>query len=1178
MHGSIRRVIALGVTFCFIFNAVGYGNISPAVLSATPPLSIPRKLGQVEETKIFPPRPSPDHPYLIHIQDAHGNPQGERHIAGIIKYLVKTQGITTVFVEGASEELKTEYLQFIPDQDLNQKLLDRLVDLGELTGVELALFNKGLRAFGIEEAGLYRQNFELFRSVMGEKKASESFIKTYRRALDRKASRVFSKDLLRLVRHDLEFDQRRARWTGMLGDLDRMSARVLDRDLHETREQIEFPNLVRFYRLKEEEGTIDLEQARQEWQEIRKSYQLNLDFFSDKRNPRRLLENLHHLLSPRGFKFELYPEFTRQARNRIFQYEIQSTSFFEEIQRLMEMLFDAMAVREEEKRIIREGKQFKLIRKLLSLELTRKEYDEAEASGACLPDRQARPNLGDRRSPLRFYQTAIARESIFMQKISEHLKRRRETQAILVTGGFHTEGLKRFFNERQISHTIIRPKLEEPGADIYRESMMRGFEDSSLLKFLVAQPGEAQSKSLGQEAYQARMQFIQSQAASLGIQDTSLAERARLQQKIESFGIPNMDGLASLLRIEKGEISPFPKWVFPSDQKFSLGDEAFTLVKQLGGTNTALIRRERDGEEFVVQVGMNPELVWTEPLEELSDRNVRSLLPFKVLRDGRGRWHLVTPFLLQEKQQASEKLSQFTQAEILFVLFHLIDAVDALHHMGLWHGHWWPYGPNTLVDEAGILYLNDFKHLKNFKHEKASMTEVAYWNDWIRILEFAEKLVEDPRMPETKKLREILGRLAHWKKEPLGFGSLNEISRIFDHFRIYVYRHLVTKSIPQEHLKRFDGSTVQAYLDHEEELLILGTIDHEVSNWMAPILGLITQLYTKTKDGEITLNGLGITESDLNKSYKEIFGAHNMIKALLIKKQLRIYQYFLRIRSILRALRPIAAAARKFEQLDESQLNHDLLKDFKRQAKLIISAEEGLAYFINFVRRKRSGDGKKQKLRMVDLNDVASASAGLYRKLSSEVNLNVEPSQESLRTTLFSLALVSILGNLIRNATRYRAKNIWIDLKPDPTNQHAIIRVSNDGDPILPEHLPRLFQVGFSTRSPSAGERGGMGLALSKRFLEINGGDISVTSEPGNTVFTIHVPLADGASLGEKEQDLIPKLRRLTDIVSVTEEVTVGISDPKDRPRLQRGEEKISAILAWQEEQGVFARPQKLAA
>lgn len=64
------------------------------------------------------------------------------------------------------------------------------------------------------------------------------------------------------------------------------------------------------------------------------------------------------------------------------------------------------------------------------------------------------------------------------------------------------------------------------------------------------------------------------------------------------------------------------------------------------------------------------------------------------------------------------------------------------------------------------------------------------------------------------------------------------------------------------------------------------------------------------------------------------------------------------------------------------------------------------------------------------------------------------------------------------------------------------IKITDNGGGITAENLPKVFDFYFSTKS----EGSGIGLALTKKFIEAHGGGISVSSGEKSTCFTIYLP------------------------------------------------------------------------
>lgn len=76
-----------------------------------------------------------------------------------------------------------------------------------------------------------------------------------------------------------------------------------------------------------------------------------------------------------------------------------------------------------------------------------------------------------------------------------------------------------------------------------------------------------------------------------------------------------------------------------------------------------------------------------------------------------------------------------------------------------------------------------------------------------------------------------------------------------------------------------------------------------------------------------------------------------------------------------------------------------------------------------------------------------------------------------------------------------------------------LVQIQDTGAGIAPEHLERIFEPFFTTKSSVEGT--GLGLPVSYGIIRAHGGRIEVTSSPGNTVFTVRLPLGGEHGNGE---------------------------------------------------------------
>ncbi len=98
--------------------------------------------------------------------------------------------------------------------------------------------------------------------------------------------------------------------------------------------------------------------------------------------------------------------------------------------------------------------------------------------------------------------------------------------------------------------------------------------------------------------------------------------------------------------------------------------------------------------------------------------------------------------------------------------------------------------------------------------------------------------------------------------------------------------------------------------------------------------------------------------------------------------------------------------------------------------------------------------------------------------------------------------------NLLKNAINYNEPDGEIRIRADRQDDKVVVTVSNTGPGIPPDKLPFIFDR-FYRASHYYSEAGGAGLGLSiaKAIIELYGGTIRASSQPGLTTFEITLPL-----------------------------------------------------------------------
>jgi signal transduction histidine kinase len=103
--------------------------------------------------------------------------------------------------------------------------------------------------------------------------------------------------------------------------------------------------------------------------------------------------------------------------------------------------------------------------------------------------------------------------------------------------------------------------------------------------------------------------------------------------------------------------------------------------------------------------------------------------------------------------------------------------------------------------------------------------------------------------------------------------------------------------------------------------------------------------------------------------------------------------------------------------------------------------------------------------------------------------------------------LNQVWTNLIDNAIYAMPKDGTLTIETTFDNKDIRVKIIDNGTGIPPEIISRIFDPFFTTKK--VGEGTGIGLDLVKTVIKHHNGDIKVNSQPGETAFSICLPLTE---------------------------------------------------------------------
>ena len=194
------------------------------------------------------------------------------------------------------------------------------------------------------------------------------------------------------------------------------------------------------------------------------------------------------------------------------------------------------------------------------------------------------------------------------------------------------------------------------------------------------------------------------------------------------------------------------------------------------------------------------------------------------------------------------------------------------------------------------------------------------------------------------------------------------------------------------------------------------------------------------------------------------------------------------VNAILNASRALAK-----NQLDE-EMQQQLLEVIGEAA---IRIEEITSALDTHARPAEAGETS-----VCDLRAGLEATLKLIRHRLDDVVIHSEFATDRLANASAG-PMNQVLLNLIDNAVRMGAENLWLSLDLD--GERLVLKIGDDGPGVPAEHKDRVFDPFFTNRPQADGT--GLGLFLSRRMAEEAGGTLEIQDRSGGgALFILSVP------------------------------------------------------------------------
>jgi PAS domain S-box-containing protein len=185
------------------------------------------------------------------------------------------------------------------------------------------------------------------------------------------------------------------------------------------------------------------------------------------------------------------------------------------------------------------------------------------------------------------------------------------------------------------------------------------------------------------------------------------------------------------------------------------------------------------------------------------------------------------------------------------------------------------------------------------------------------------------------------------------------------------------------------------------------------------------------------------------------------------------------------------------------------LEVIERNAKMQVQLIEDLLDISRIITGKLRLD-----VRLLELPPIIHAALDAVRPAAEAKNLTLDAVLDSRAGPVHGDAdrIQQVLWNLLANAVKFTPKSGRVQVRLARVNSQVQLTVSDTGQGIAPDMLPRIFDRFWQADSSSTRAHGGLGigLALVRHLVELHGGTVGAASagEGQGATFTVKVPVA----------------------------------------------------------------------
>lgn len=483
-------------------------KVEPLSLKFINNISVPDDVGILKEIYI-PDTSATINELIIYIQDAHCHYEAQMNIAKMVKLMVENYGVKLANVEGTAGLIDTKPFSAFNDRKVKMDFAEYFMKQGKITGPEYLSITSDLEftIFGIENEDLYAENYTAYMNTLQYRDKVNAYTVKLIQRLNALKLKMFSPDLLELDSKSTDYEEKQLEFADYATfleefaekkkiDLSQFKNFILQAKARKLEQSIDFKRV-------EEERTVLIE----EFEKLLANNKKEMDAIIQKSFAFKMKDidarTYYNFITATAKNNAIDPEKTKvisQYADYLNCYhDIDKNLIVDEILVVEKFLKKSFYTSPEVEELDRLSYDMRILNLLFKLEVLKNDYlyfKSHKQDFQFIDSKKFIQKHGSQHNVAlgfevdndlvtqhiqhveNFYDAALKRDLVLVENSINRMKEENTDRCILITGGFHTEGLARILREQKICFILLAPKITDINAPNPYEEVMKAQADS----------------------------------------------------------------------------------------------------------------------------------------------------------------------------------------------------------------------------------------------------------------------------------------------------------------------------------------------------------------------------------------------------------------------------------------------------------------------------------------------------------------------------------------------------------------------------------------------------------------------------------------------------------------------------------------------------------------------------